>query len=507
MATNIRRFGGEQGALTVFFDLIHDEKEPSSIQFYMESTFPLQQYVYQRIDQLPDCDTVLDMIMEKRDRMDIILPAGNRMVFCYYLDLRDLDQALIDDFYENAGKLTRKQPVYNQFDQHHVFCFRHKVAEMDRELIEKKADLIIDLMTRDKGISKEIFLLRTTAFEHFDNQEHGLVNSLFFASRNDNSRYIQALNQRPMSLRMVAYDDYYENRYSTCDAGIREVNDWQTKEADPDLSMLKSQIAQVVLKSLGVLRSLMQGFWKRSTLFPVNVNDFEEEKFLFITTGYKSKIGRTHPLLIEERNRLIEGKKESLIGNADINEVSRFIAEQFHYPDIKKLCDPALNLSSDVADLVFVSQGNKQPEEERSFASEMTNDILEKIRKLEVVRNIDDPDVGEMAKMERKKRNFQKEQLNAGNYQNLEHCFKTIDESVRPTMVGGFFGDSHLKTALVNDECNERLSVDPDGVKGFTEVYTYDQISPCQITVTEIYNMADLEDREKAVSTLKKIID
>lgn len=110
MATNIRRFGGEQGALTVFFDLIHDEKEPSSIQFYMESTFPLQQYVYQRINQIPDCDTVLDLIMEKRDRMDIILPAGNRMVFCYYLDLRDLDQALIDDFYENAGKLTRKQP-------------------------------------------------------------------------------------------------------------------------------------------------------------------------------------------------------------------------------------------------------------------------------------------------------------------------------------------------------------------------------------------------------------
>ena len=504
MATEALHFNNNQGALTVVYDLIGKEsKEPSSIVTYMEKVFPSQEYVYKQVDEVPDCDTMIEEILNRKENMDIILPANNRMVFCYYIDLEDLTKEWIDLYYRRANELRLKQPVSNLTDQHHIVCFRFKVAEMGKEEIQNKAALLVDLATRDLTVSKELFMLRTTALERFENQENGLVETLFLQSRENNTDYINAMYVGNNALRMVVYEDYYENRNEKCIEGINEIDEWLKTPIDPDFTRLKDNIKEVVIKALSDLRSITRNFGRIATLYPVNKEDFEPVKTLFFVTGYTSKIGRNHPILVERRKKMVDDKQESIMGSVDMTKIMEMI-EDYHYPDLKGLIDKDSNFSKSIIADVLLDQKQKLPEEEE-FAGKIIDSIMNNIRSNSLVTKVDDPEGGIKAKKERSRKRLQKEKLSAGIYRNLEECLAKIDEHAKPNLINGIFGAPSYKIALVNDNCYARIQGDYNGIYGFSSAYNYDGIEPCEIAVTKVYNMADLSGTN-AVDNLLKIL-
>ena len=497
MPTRALHFNSSQGALTVFYDLIGEkEREPSSIVTYMEKVFPSQEYIYREVNDVPEYDEVIDDILTRRDNMDIILPASNRMIFCYYIDLADLTKDFIDRYYKMALELRSKQPPNNLTDQHHMVCFRFKVAGMEKIVIREKADLLIDLVNRDLSVSKEVFMLRTTALQRFENQENGLVESLFIQSRQNNTQYINARNN---ALRMVVYEDYYENRNARCNEGIQKIDEWFNNPSDPNLDRLKDAVKEEVLKALSELRVITRSFGRFSTLYPVHVDDFEPVKTLFFVTGYTSKIGRNHPILVERRNRMIEDKQEALRKGVNMTKIME-VVKDYHYPDLKKLSEEDTDLISSLVSDVLLDQRQKQPEEEK-LAGEIITSIMEKIRDDKLVRKLDDPEDGIAIKKTRAKKLLQKERLSAGIYRNLDECLENIDEHARPNLINGIFGAASYKIAMINDNCYAKIQGDYNGIEGFDEAYNYDGIEPCEIAVTKVYDMVSLSG-ENAINRL-----
>lgn len=502
MPTKAMHFDSSQGALTVFYDLVGDKaKEPSSIVTYMEKVFPSQEYIYKKASDVPEYDEVIGDILTKRDNMDIILPASNRMIFCYYIDLADLTKEMVDRYYEMAAELRLKQPPNNLTDQHHMVCFRFKVAEMEESIINEKAELLIDLANRDLSVSKEVFMLRTTALERFENQENGLVEGLFIQSRADNMQYNNARTVGDTMLRMVVYEDYYENRNTSCTEGIRKIDEWFQNPSDPDLGKLKDAIKEEVLRALSELRVITRNFGRLSTLYPVNVDDFEPVKTLFFVTGYVSKIGRNHPLLVERRSRMIEDKQEALKNGVDTKKIMA-VVNSYHYPDLKRLADENTDFTKSLVSDALLDQRQKQPEEEQ-LAAEIITSIMETIRGDKLVRKLEDPEDGIKAKKTRAKKLLQKEKLSAGIYRNLDECLARIDEHAKPNLLSGIFGAASYKIAMVNDNCYAKIQGDNRGIQGFDEAYNYDGIDPCEIAVTKVYDMVSLS----GVGANKKLLE
>ena len=505
MPTEALHFNSDQGALTIFYDLIGDgAKEPSSIVTHMERLFPPQEYIYKQVKDVPDCDTMIEDILNRKENMDIILPANNHMVICYYIDLENLTKEWIDQYYQRAHELRLKQPINNLTDQHHIVCFRFKVASMDRSVVQEKAELLIDLASRDFTVSKEVFMLRTTAFERFESQENGIVETLFLQTRADNTEYINAMHVGNNALRMVVYEDYYENRNTKCIEGIRKIDEWIDTPLEPDFTKLKDSIKEEVIKALSELRVITRNSERMSTLYPVNVEDFEPEKTLFFVTGYKSKFGRNHPILVERRKKMIGDKQEYLKDSVDMTKILETV-EGYHYPDLKSLSEKSSDLIQPMVADALLDQRQKMQEEEE-FAGEIIGSILEKIQNSSFLKKIDDPNEGIKAKKERAKRQFQRELLAAGVYDTLDECFLRIDEHARPNLINGVFGAPSYKIALINDNCYAKVQSDYNGIHGFDRAYNYDGIEPCEIAVTKVYNMADLTG-PNAIESLLRIFN
>ena len=498
--TDTHSFNSEQGALTIFYDQINkDAEEPSSIGMFMEKVFPPQQFIYEQRDKLPDCNTMVKDIMERRDRMDIILPASKRMTFCYYIDLKDLTKEWIDEYYQRAEELRLKQPINNTTDQHHVVCFRTKVADLDPDTVKKQSTLLIDLATRNKEISKEVFMLRAPAMEKFDAQENGLVECLYLQSREANTMYINAMYLTTAPLRTVTYEDYYEDRMTTCNKHVEEIDKWLGTYDDPNLEKLKEAVKTTSLKSLADYHSITNGFGRMSALYPVSKDDFVPKKFLFFfTIGYTLKFNRNqHPMLKAQKEKMVADRREELIENVDVSTIMKEVVEAYHYPDLKLLSEENPQFTKAVANEILVNLNQDQGSGEgKEFINGIIESIMKKIRETDLLKTFDDPEKGLHGIKEREKRRYQKEMLSAGAYDSLDECFTSIDEKTGPVGIKGVFGQLSYKIALVNDRCNEELKRNQRGIIGFSDAYNYDGIEPCEIVVTKIYSMLDMENAD-----------
>ena len=507
MPTETHPFISTQGALTLFFNLINsDSRESSPIITYMEKAFPSQQFIYNKVAKLPNCDTILDEIMMSRENMDIILPSSKRLVFCFYIDLKDFSKDFVDQFYQIAIELRKRQPLNHNTDQHYVVCFRFKVAQMETCIIEEKASLINELVNRDHSVSKEIFMLRTTALESFENQERGLVESLYLQSRENNTDYMASVSANRSALRMVVYEDYYMNRNAMCQEAIARIDEWLTVPSDKDLLRLKDSIQEEVLKALAEMRTITRSFGRISTLYPVNKEDFDPVKTLGIfITGYTSKFGRNHPILVERRKKMIEDKQDSLIDRINMTSISEVIVDTYHYPDLIKLIDvDSKEYSENVVHDVLLDQRQRLPEEEE-FVRTITNVIMEKIKDMRVLKTLDDPENGLKIKKERERRLYQKELLKAGVYNNLEECFDLIDRHARPSLINGMFAELSYQRVLINDKCHEKLQSYPAGIRGINDAYNHSEIEPCEIVLTRVFNMVELRGNE-AMENLCRVL-
>ena len=72
MSTKVSQFESGQGALTLFYDFIKDDKKnPSLINGFMKRVFPSrQEYIYKKADHVPDCSELIDTISESINNAD-----------------------------------------------------------------------------------------------------------------------------------------------------------------------------------------------------------------------------------------------------------------------------------------------------------------------------------------------------------------------------------------------------------------------------------------------------
>ncbi len=493
MPTQTTNFDAQQGALTIFYDQTEAE---NSLQVYMKRVFPLQQYVYKKTQQLPDGKGLIQNIQQVLESYEVILPPQNRFVFCYYIDLKDLTDEWVDAYFERAETLKKAQPVTSMMDQHHVVCLRYKVNSIESEE-EKQAVIrrIIRLYTENDSISKQIFYLRTTAFQSFDAQENGLINALFLLSRADRGIVASQLGNYHDRLRMLEYADFYEGRTANCDREIDAIMDWLQNPNDAELSRAAELGNQILASAVRSFYDRSRNFNRLLTLYPASEDDFEGNKLM----GFHL-VQKNDQVIEECKRRFMQGKKDEVLQNVSFEELEQLIQDEYHYEDRRKLSE--LVASGQMKTKLKAGFGDNQkalPPE----TGELEDAVREKI--LDVMKRNTEHVEEERAARELELKQLRKERQSS-SYQTLEQCFLQIDTDTRQKPINGQFGDLSYSFAFVNNTCMHRLTMQNEEIKGIPSVHIYSGIDPNEVVLLKEYLMVKLT-AEDAEERLAQIID
>ena len=503
MPTEIVDFNDNQGALLIFNNMVEGD---SSVMPYLESIFPLQEYVYTKEKGLPEFSKMFSNLRGKIDSCDAILPVDNEnLIFAYYIELKDLTDEWINSFFDCAHEFQRKMPHEYPEQQRHLIYLRYTIAELDPEDCKEKANLINKLIREGNDISKEVFMLWRNALGSFDVQEKGLTFGLYLFTRANNYGYSIEYNQ----LKMISYEDYYEDRAAKCNKRIAEIDSWLSRSMDPELDSLSGRITTIVNESLGNVAHSMQSMERTQSLYPVNVDDFEEEKaFIFFVRHYRSTISENDPIVIEQRKDAIKRSKEQILKRLNIKSIDKLFEEEYGYPDLKKIRDKLMNsyqkeeFSEELKDSILKQSTQRIPQKE-SFISDLIDSILDKISENNFIKNLEDGGRSIKESRIREKNMKKKESRDAGVYADLSNCFVNINSHSKLGLVNTVEPSEIYKIAIVNGTCVNALRNTGAGIGGFDRAYSYS--SEYEIRVLKYFKIIDFV-RENGEEKLKTIL-
>ena len=483
MPTRLDSLENTQGAVTVFFD---EQTEENIIEAQMREVYAnSRQYLY--LKKLPGSGKEFVQFLKKqRQAGDLSVPRGERIVFCHYLELRNLTEEWIDAFFERAYDFRKSMGMNTTtFEQHYIFCFRYEVNTLEEEEEKERAEgLLKKLVEGNEMISRQIYLLRIQGLDTYDNQEKGLVQMLHLISRISYAVTLKAINAYKTYINMISYADYFENRVKSRQEQIKKIDAWMSEISDPDLNRMKEAIRLSAAAPADALGREIRGFSRRIPLYPASINDFRKRGFWpFIS--YESTITKNNPIVAKMRKKFVAEKSAMLANGADIREPIRICGEEYNYKDYEIL-DEKLRDSGFVQELM--GDIGKQDEAVKELTERIIERVLKRIQKLASSRD----DVKKAKLSERKQ--CLRELDKYDDYANLEDCFYAIDHATQPNPIAGKYPDSVNTIALVNDRCYNDWNSKGYDVQGVGTAYYYKNLGPCEIVMIKEYAMVNLAD-------------
>ena len=481
------------GALTVFFDeLSEDDTEPSRMQDFLSDAIPEDQYMYRAVKTVPDEKKLIDDIKESNDNLDIIYPAPMCFVFCYYLDLKDLTDEKVSEFFRRADAFGALQP---DAGQHYVICFRYKADSLGKEERDRVCPLLVRLMTKDPVVSREIYLFYATALQHFESQEKGLARCLYQESR---TAGFPVNGVWGSWLKTITYDEFYENRVAKCDAELARIQSYLEDAADPDLKTLKAKANAIYREAHEGYRASLRKFRARESLFPVNVEDFERGLF----KAYP-KIDFHDGQLQKARVRYQEEREQQFLRKVNVKELMN-VMEAYHDPDLEALSD---FLQADNAkDSFLSSDGTSEVDKEAElrFRNGVAKILWQKLEDFLKSKNREKIKGDKLARQKRLK----KEKAKAGVYKNLAECCNEIEARTKFVGIHGKLGEIVAERVWVSPGCAAALAAGKlPKVKNLPapEPEALPDIAPPEIAVLRVYGLLGLK-AEDAVGNLSAIL-
>lgn len=482
MPTRLDSLDNTQGAVTVFFD---EQTEEDIIEAQMREVYAEhRQYLY--LTKLPESGKEFVQFLKKqRQAGDLAVPKGARMVFCHYLELRNLTEEWITAFYERAYDFRKSMGVNTTtFEQHYIFCFRYEVNTLEEDEKERARELLKKLVDGNEMISRQIYLLRIQGLDIFDNQEKGLVQMLHLISRNSYAVTLKGINTYKTYINMISYADYFENRVKSRQEQIKKIDAWMSEVSDPDLNRLKDAVKLSVAAPADTLGREMRGFSRRIPLYPANINDFRKKGF-WPFVSYESTITRNNPIVARMRKKFVAEKSVILADGADLSEPIRICEEEYNYKDYE-LLDEKLKDAGFLQDTL--GDIGKQDEAVKELALKVIERFMKKAQKLASSR-----EETKKAKLSERKQCL-RELDKYDDYANLEECFNAIDLATQPKPIAGKYPDNVNTVVLVNDRCYNDWNSKGYDVQGVGTAYYYKNLGPCEIVMIKEYAMVNLAD-------------
>lgn len=499
---NFPTFDHTYGALTLFYDGISaKDKDNSDMQENLSAIFPEGQHLYKKAENLPDAETAIEDIRKANDNFLIDLPESGRFIFAWYLDLSRLTEEWVDSFFESAKRFSELQPPNSPTDQHYILCFRYRIHTISREDQERIYPLLVRI-AEDTSISREIILLHATALQKFDRQERGIVQYLFLISRLNNGEIFSTIAGNQTQLRVVSYNDFYEDRVRRCDTEIAKIETYLNTPADPGLKEFLSIGQDLVHDATNKYQNALRSFRMREGLFPVSVEDFEQEGSFF-NRGYSSTISKNDPRLLKARRHYMKAYEDHILNDFHVEKIIQEIEneETFHDPDVTTLKDFLTDENAQTQLFSFQS-GRNSSEEEISFRKKAAEKILDGINNCSVLKTQET----KRAKYEARRKRYQKEKREAGIFTSLQDCCNRIGQKTSFQGLQGRLGMKLYESVLVNPRCAAQLMDQTIKLKDIqTQPRISTDIEPEEIALTRVFGLLDLGE-EDSVETLYKVL-
>lgn len=298
--------------------VVLDERDAGNDSFFqkeMEHIFDKRKYVYYQNKSL-SAEELWNDLEERISRDEIIFPVSERIVFCTYMDIGDLNQEWMDRFWKRMGIFKNRGMTRDGFQHYHLTFFRHQAKKaLGEEKIHVVAESLNELWNpaRQSMQHSEFLMYAGGLGANLNTQEKGMVRFLEILSTQDYARAITVGNYTD-ALFVLGETEYYERNAQNCREKIEEIQKWLNQERDANLEHFIQGLNIKVSEWVRRYREEMRRFQAGTGLYPISVHEYKPKGFLRM--HYERPTG-LHPELKNEKKHC---QIEFLKGIADSEE-------------------------------------------------------------------------------------------------------------------------------------------------------------------------------------------
>lgn len=505
MSTELKPLDEGQRALTIVYNEYEGRDE---LIGYLNEVFGNGQLIYHR-GSVPDADGLIELLKQEKDTGRVSIRSGEKLVFGWFLELKDLTDKWCDSYIERVLEMRYKLDAINPADHHHVICLRYEIGTFPEEAMSReKAKILLRLANRVKEsnsegkiISQNIYILRKTRLEEYGPQEKCMARLMYLLSRRGKTEVVDFSVERSCCVYMIKGADYYEEQRTSCQKEIEDIHGWLEQRIDPELERLIERAAGIIEAKLTEVHEFEKAFNRKISAFPVSKSYYKGSFF----KGFESEIDSSSPKIKKYKKRYVSekmGETVSVMGK-ELREAAKIVDNDYHYPDLL-LLNNYLEADENEAE-------NEKPEDrlyktiyERLRLSsrhmDMELSFYEEKLIFKIYKQFREMLVAELSKTEKKKEQAEirlimktHELSEAGEYTSLRDCLDRIVDKVEPGFIHGREPLGSSRTILVCGNVVLNWELKNFDVTDASIVYSCNAISPYEIAVISSFLMVDMD--------------
>ena len=496
MPTERINFDVTQDALLIFINDSHSMKEAEATDQLELLFHGAKEYLYLDGAAIESGTELAGKIAQERDAYRISVPASNRLVVCFWIDVDQLTDAWFVRYQKIAEETRRLLPVQGYGQHCFITCLTYEVG---MPLAEKTP---VQVMQRFAGpellFSHMQYLLYKPILESLDRQKAAMVQLLHMWTRKDYQKILDPSDLLYMkSLRIVNSADYQEAEAERCQRKIKALEDWLNQECDPGLeNLLRTAMTEAGKPSVKLEKALEHFEEELSYLYPVRVTDYRKPLF-----GKAERLvdSGTGSMLEKRKQDYIQEVSHRLLRTADFTDIKRQVQE-LHYPDLEKLRQ---TLDRGGLRQEFLGRMKKPGKAMEDCVEAFLEEWYGQMEA--AIRSVQPEEQTERAKRQVEV-NRQKERLKeAGKYRNLEDCLQRISSQVPFLTPSEVLPKGSNRFMLIAGACNTNWLVSGFQAGGVNQVYSYSNIAPSEVMMMREAPLIELTDG-RAEEDLKWIL-
>lgn len=321
--------------------VVMDDRSRGKTDYFhkkLQETFDKRKYIYYENSNSSE-EELWNDIEQKLDTEEIILPVSQRVIFCNYIDIADVDEEWFQSFQRRMEVFKARGMVHDMSQHYHLNFFRYQARKI---LGEEKQREVFQVLLKLWNIEYQYmrhseFLiyaggLRPNIMEQ--EQEKGILRFLELLSIRDYNKTIN-VEQFRQSLFVLGETEYYERHARKCEEELKKLDLWLRHAKDENLSDFASSLNSTVSEQARKLQERLQVFQRESGLYPMSTRDYIERRVLF-RRSYVRPEGVPRRLQDEKKKEIVSFCNQ-IKNSEEKEEWKKNLTLQLHYPDLLKL--------------------------------------------------------------------------------------------------------------------------------------------------------------------------
>lgn len=493
--------------------IVLDERKNGRLSFFTEElkrVFEKKKYVYYQNSELDAralyCD-VNQMIEEQK----VVFPSSQRILFCHYLDLNDVDDDWVTRYRERAAYFKNMSGVTDADKHYHFIFLRYQVIYPLGEDRQEKIFRNLNELWRpgEQATLQSLFLLHAAGFgQNLDSQEKGMVRLMRLLTSRDYRHVFEPHDYRN-GLFILNENEYYENAAQICANKLEDVREWLTVKKDDDLNNFFLNMGDKIAEQMRKYQKEARQFKQMAGMYPISIQEYTRSGWG--PWAHFVRPAGVHPQLKKEEQAWRTDFMESLVSCPERQSWESRVLTALNYQDLEELYEETKAGRSDQR----IQQIVKTNAEGLGLDYEIQKYFVEAfqlwLKEFMEKENITDQGLRERKEKAADEQTYWESQRDRrANYPNLQACFENIDNDTVYQIPVKIPPEDRGKIAFVNHEVADAWEMQGYQVSGMfqDQVVVLGDIEPNEIVFLKlgIYLPLDARNPENSVRELMKVI-